>query len=407
MFKVALITLAAPSESQPLLGVYTRHQADAINTCGYPAPGGSRCEVFIPSISSPRWMERFIPKLKTFNDRPRLYEYRGVTFNVVRGCFPTPWWMRWNVAPRFPRLCETIITWSFERRLLARLRKFKPDALLVHDGILFGLMGARLARKLGVPYGVIEHDPIDLQPGSTLGRYYASTAAKRARAVFTVGAPWLRHMTESLGLTQTRLISNGTLFPKPEHWSAPRPAKWAGKKIVLCVGGYLERKAHTMLIRAFCRANVPGTHLVIVGRPPAHVRAAVDELNAYDRVEFTDFMSQDEVLQHMVWADLFCLPSWWESFGLVYAEAMAGETPVIMTTDCGMTHYIRHGVHGWIIEPHSEDAVVAALTEALTKADLKSMGKIGRAMVEKRLTWRNNALQVLAGLRGEPEPRFD
>lgn len=406
MYRVALITMAAPSEAQPLHGTYTRHQADAINTCGYPPEGGSRCEVFIPSLATPRWVERFVPKARVFNDRPDTYVYKDVTFHTVKASFPHPVWVRWKVSPRWPRLGERLVSRPVERRMLARLRAYRPDALLVHDGLLLGPMGARLSKTLGVPFGIIEHDPMDLDPRSAQARYYVDHATRDARAVFTVGAPWLSHMKDVLGLKQTRLVSNGTVFPRPHHWTTPRPAKWEGKKLVLCVGEYSERKAHTMLLRAFHRANVPDSRLIMVRRPPPRVQAVVDELKLHDRVEFTDFLAQDDVLQLMVWADLFCLPSWWESFGLVYAEAMAGETPVIMTTDCGMTHYIRHGVHGWIIPHHDEDALVAALVEALTKADLKAMGRAGRAMVEKRLTWRNNALQVLAGLRGEPEPDF-
>ncbi|HVZ94461.1 MAG TPA: glycosyltransferase family 4 protein [Phycisphaerales bacterium] len=405
MDKVALITLSAPYEKRPLSAVYTPHQANAIGASGKNAT----CEIFVVSMSTPRWLEKLIPKARAFNERPDNYVYQGATFHTVRGYFPHPVALRWRLSPRFPRFASRLITWSIEMKLERRLREEGVTHLLIHDGIMLGPMGRRLARKLNLPWGIIEHDPIDLAPDTVQGRYYTRYATNGARVIFTVGAPWLSHMTGALGLKQTRLVSNGTPLPAPHHWTTPRPDKWKGKKIVLCVGGYLERKAHTMLIRAFHRANVPDSHLVIVGQPPDHVRRVAEQTRAGEpsRVEFLDHMSHDGVMQHMVWADLFALPSWWESFGLVYAEAMAGETPVIMTTDCGMTHYIKHGVHGWIIPHHDEDALVNALTEALTTADLKAMGKAGREMVERRLTWRNNALQILAGLRGEPEPKFE
>ncbi|MBL0927337.1 MAG: glycosyltransferase [Phycisphaerales bacterium] len=395
--RIALLTMAAPWQQMPLLGVYTRHMAHALNEIGHPT------EVFTPTMSSPRFVERFVPKLKRFNDRPDHYEYDGVRFHSIKGYMPHQVYLRWKVSPRFPRLSARLIGATVTGGLIREVRAFRPDAVLVHDGVMLGPTGKKVARAAGVPFGVIEHDPIDMPPDSVLGRYYVETV-REAKVIFSVGFPWYRYLRDTLGLQQARLASNGTIMATDEQLGTPRPEKWRGRKVVLCVGGYLERKGHALLIEAFAAANVPGTLLAIVGPPPEPIAALVRKLGVEDRVEFLPLMPQTEVLQHMAWSDLFALPSWWESFGLVYAEAMSAACPVLMTTDCGMAFNMTAGEHGWVIPPRDVPALTAALREALTTADLKAMGRACREHVLNRLTWKRNAQTLAAGLSGEPDP---
>ncbi len=351
----------------------------------------------------PRRAERLVPKLKRFNARPDHYTFEGVSFHTAKGYMPHSVFLRLKVSPRFPRLAAWSISAPIAGKLTRLCRDFKPDALLIHSAVLLGAAGKHVARSLNVPFSFIEHDPIDFPAASTLGRYYTSSV-KDARAVFSVGTPWYKHLRDTLGIKQARLASNGTVMATQAHLDAPRPARWAGKRIILCVSEYLERKGHTLLLEAFAKTNAPDTLLVIVRPPPDHILALVQQLGIADRVEFLPLMPQQEVLQHMAWADLFALPSWWESFGLVYAEAMSARCPVLLTSDCGMASHITPGVHGWIVPPKQLPPLEAALREALTTADLKQMGRAGRELVISKLTWARNAEHIVAGLRGEQDP---
>lgn len=402
--RIGLITMSFPWAQSPASGVYNLAQAKAFNALTI-EPGGERvtCEVFAPTLGGFSMLEGVVPKLRAFNMRPADSVLEGVRCRVVKGVFPRSPFLRWHVAPRQPRLAAWTIARSVERRLLAQLREFKPDALLVHDGLLMSAMTARLAKSLGVPFGVIEHDPIDFPRDSTLGRYYLR-AVSEARAVFSVGLPWYLHLRDTLGLKQARLVVNGTVMATPEQIAAPRPERWAGKRLILCVGSFIERKGHRLLIESFAEADVSNAVLVITGEPPAELRELAARLGVSDRVEFIKSMPQREVLQYMAWADVFALPSWWESFGLVYAEAMSACTPVIMSSDCGMAHHIRHGEHGWILPVRDKPALVRALGEAFDGRDLRAMGRAGRALVERKLTWERNAQLIVSALRGGADP---
>ena len=391
--KIAFITQAAPWPGNEVFGAYNISQAKALRALG------CETEIFSPMLYIPPLLGRLHGGFRRLRARPGEYAFDGVPVHVVRGPFPHPVFMRWKMIPRAPSLTGEWVKRAVIGRLERHLRAYRPDALLVHDGLLLGKLAAALAKRLGVPWAVIEHDPIDLAPDSKAGRFYTATMRDAAR-VFTVHRPTEAHLREKLNLPQGRLVLNGTLKPTPQQWSAPRPERWAAKKVILSVGSYIERKARPELVRAFAEAGVADSVLVLLGpgEAPTDLLALIEQLGVADRVERIGAMPPQDVQQYMVWADLFALPSWWEAFGLVYLEAMAARTPIILTSDSGMAAEIEPGVHGWIVPPRDHAALTAALRDAFTRADLDAMGRAGERLVAERFSWKKNAQTILSEL---------
>ena len=142
---------------------------------------------------------------------------------------------------------------------------------------------------------------------------------------------------------------------------------------------------------------------------PAPLERRIQAAGLGERIRLIPRMSQEALMQWMVWADLFAMPSWSEAFGLVYVEALACGTPVLMTADCGLAPQIglvmrdpSPDQHGWFVEPRNIGSVERALREALADRRLLSrMGRSGRGFVLDRFTWQQNARQLLAAL-GDP-----
>lgn len=396
--RIAICTMAAPWPARPTLSLYNAHQAAALTEIGAP----TQLTAVVPYV--PRALAKVAPRFKDHAERPLRYEFAGASIRIVRTVYGSPRFFRMKLSPRAPWLTARIMTLSIGRRLDRALAEFRPDVLLFHNGFLWGDAARKVSRRLGVPYAIIEHDVLPSDPNSPQGRYYRAIAAD-ARKIFVVGRNLLSQARDDLGLSQAMFVSNGAQLPTDAQRAAPRPEKWNGQKLVLCVGSFIERKGHAQLLEAFAAANVPGARLLIVGAPSAPIRELIENLALGDRVEIIPAMVQQELLQYMVWADVFALPSWDEPWGLVYAEAMGAETPVILTSSCGMASEVTHGVHGWIVPPRSVPELTDALRAALLSADLKQMGRAGRGLVEGRLTWRKNAEAVLAALResGVPE----
>jgi glycosyltransferase involved in cell wall biosynthesis len=95
-------------------------------------------------------------------------------------------------------------------------------------------------------------------------------------------------------------------------------------------------------------------------------------------------------------ADLFILPSFSESFGMVVAEALAYGVPVITTKGAPWEGLVTHKCGWWIdigVEPLAE-----AIGEAtnMSNEERQDMGKRGRAYVTQNFSWPKNAAQMFS-----------
>ncbi|WP_199052607.1 glycosyltransferase family 4 protein [Aquitalea sp. ASV15] len=127
----------------------------------------------------------------------------------------------------------------------------------------------------------------------------------------------------------------------------------ADAPVLVYVGSGFERKGVAQAIRAIVpHAEV---HLVVVGgdKKLAAYRQLAHALGVAGRVHFTG--PQKDVLSHYGMADGFILPTLYEPFGSVVAEAMACGLPVLTSTRCGGGECVTPGVTGWLAQP--QDAV--------------------------------------------------
>lgn len=108
-------------------------------------------------------------------------------------------------------------------------------------------------------------------------------------------------------------------------------------KIILAVGRLSEQKDYPNLLNAIHALKKEcdfAFKLIIVGE--GELRALIE--NIIDRLDIRDNVvllgRRDDIPQLMSAADLFVLPSKYEGFGLVVAEAMACQC-LVVATDCG------------------------------------------------------------------------
>lgn len=81
-------------------------------------------------------------------------------------------------------------------------------------------------------------------------------------------------------------------------------------------------------------------------------------------------------------ADLVCVPSYSESFGLVALEAQACGTPVIATAVGGLRTAISDGISGSLVDGHDPKAWSAVISRLLSEPQkrlLLSMGAVEHA----------------------------
>ena len=163
-----------------------------------------------------------------------------------------------------------------------------------------------------------------------------------------------------------------------------RQAAPRGKFTVAFVGAFTQRKGALYLLRAL-HGLAPHVRLVIYTRAPIDpaFRAEFRNLD----IEIKAGLSNAQLAEDIVQADVMVLPSIAEGFGLAILEAMACGVPVICTHNTGGADLITDGQDGFVT-PIRDVAALKQLLE-LGLADRARFYEIGQAArkVAEGLTW--------------------
>jgi hypothetical protein len=102
-----------------------------------------------------------------------------------------------------------------------------------------------------------------------------------------------------------------------------------------------------------------------------------------ERVVFAGEVSDAQLEQHFQACDIFAAPSRYESFGLVFLEAMMFGKPVVGCRAGGMNEVIEEGITGLLAEPGDVSSLAVAIGTLLEDAETRAM--LGRAGRERYL----------------------
>lgn len=106
-----------------------------------------------------------------------------------------------------------------------------------------------------------------------------------------------------------------------------------------------------------------------------------------ERVIFEGYISDEELIDRYSNCDIFIAPSRFESFGLIFLEAMIFSKPVIGTNIGGIPEVVENGVSGILIENENSEDLKNALIKLIENKDIReSMGKNGRRIYEEKFT---------------------
>jgi glycosyltransferase involved in cell wall biosynthesis/GT2 family glycosyltransferase len=110
------------------------------------------------------------------------------------------------------------------------------------------------------------------------------------------------------------------------------------------------------------------------------------------RVVFHGFVPEEELRWHYQTCDLFVAPSLYESFGLIFHEAMQYGKPVIGCATGGVPEVVTHGVEGLLVAPDDPEALRRAMERLMGDEALRArMGQAGRERVVQKQNYRTMA----------------
>jgi len=154
---------------------------------------------------------------------------------------------------------------------------------------------------------------------------------------------------------------------------------------VLFVGRFYRRKRVEVLLRAAAalRGRVPNLEVRLVGSGPCGPRLhrLSAELKLHGTVTWLGDVSRSQLIAEYHGADLFCLPSVQEGFGIVLLEAMAAGKPIVAARAAAIPEVAPHGL---LVDPESVPALAAGIEELYRSPEKRAaLGRTGATWVEQ------------------------
>jgi len=174
------------------------------------------------------------------------------------------------------------------------------------------------------------------------------------------------------------------------------------KGLILYAGSLMERKGAFALAKAarLFLPQLPEARLLFVGREAVPgARKRIVELageRATHQIQFLDPLDQQQLAKLMRRCAVFAMPSILESFGNVWAEAMASGTPVLGSRlTCG-PEVVPHEQAGLLVDPANHQQIADALIQLMRHEALRTrLGNRGRSIAVERYSVQSASAKTL------------
>lgn len=288
----------------------------------------------------------FAPSYRGCNQESRVFRFSSI---------PSPTNRDFNLAV------------PFSIRLRPMIKKLDLDLIHVHSPFLLGRLGARYARRLGIPLVFTYHTlyeqyvhyvPIAQSITKELAQKMSRGFCNHCDAVIVptgVIGSYLREIGVNTPINVVPTGINVAQFQSGDpDWLQRRFNLPPGEKILIFVGRLGQEKNIGFLMDCFKVINrqVSNTRLVLVGSGPEEedLKKRANDLGISSQVTFTGVLPPADVVHCYAGASIFVFSSVTETQGIVITEAKAAGLPVVAVRAFGVSEMVQDGVDGFLTE---------------------------------------------------------
>ncbi len=264
-------------------------------------------------------------------------------------------------SPTYP---EFTIALPFSLYLRPTIKKIGLDVIHVHSPFSLGLLGARYARRYGLPLVFTYHTMYDQYV-----HYLPFAQGISRRVVLSLSRNFCNRcdlviapteiVKEIVGKniqTRVEVVPTGIEIEEFQqvnrHWLRETYGINKETKILLHLGRLGKEKNVSFLLQAYLRVREAAspTKLVIVGDGPerSQLEQETRQLGLAEDVIFTGPLSRQHVVNSYAGADLFIFASTTETQGIVLGEAKAAGLPCVAVKALGASEMVKDGVDGFL-----------------------------------------------------------
>jgi glycosyltransferase involved in cell wall biosynthesis len=185
--------------------------------------------------------------------------------------------------------------------------------------------------------------------------------------------------------------------PKIDRWSLNTAKSPQGDHFVLfCNRSWEPLYGVDVLARAFVKVaqqNENASLILLNGGSQGHViRGILQSGGVMDRVTFGGQVSQKDLPDWYLDADLYISPSHVDGSSVSLMEALACGLPCLVSDIPGNKEWVTNGENGWLFRDGDVDDLAEKILSVISqKEKLPEIGRAGRRSAERRADWQKNA----------------
>ena len=291
----------------------------------------------------------------------KIHEEKGLKYNVEDG-LKTYRYKNYNYIPKNPLMFKV-----FNKRMEKLYKEIVKkegaiDIIHAQSSLWGGISAAYIAEKYNIPLVITEHSSVERGPYVKKSYIpFICNSYKKAQKVITVGNG-LKNEIESLsGRQDIEVIGNLVDLSK---FTIKKRIK--NEKFIFFSLAFLEgEKGFDTLIKSFAKKFKDKEAVLYIGGDGSQrswLQALTVENGVKDQIIFLGALSRDDVSKWMNKCDCFVLPSRYETFGVVYIEALASGRPVIGALNGGAEDIINN-LNGYLIPIDDIDILAEKMIE--------------------------------------------
>lgn len=336
-------------------------------------------ELFIENQASGVKCEKIFVGRKTFSERSKGYH----CITLEQSSFLEN--LKFVLFRRVSLLSDKLITWQ-------------PNLIHAHFGV-DSVYALKLANNLNVPLITTFHGydittkkrTLFKAPKPALINYFLhKKQLSKTADLFICVSDFIKNKAIESGFPKEKLITHyiGIEIPEKNYY-----VNDTNKINILHVARLTKKKGTIYLLQAIRLLNNKNIVLNIIGDGPLNesLKKYVADNNLEDNVCFLGSQPHKVVMEYMLKADIFCLPSVTassgdsEGLGMVFLEAAVSSIPVVATKHGGIPEAVENGITGFLVPEKNSQALADKFKLLIESPELrKSMGQAARLMVEEK-----------------------
>lgn len=217
---------------------------------------------------------------------------------------------------------------------------------------------------------------------------------RKCKGIFTMGQWLADDLSDCTGIPSNKIhcVGGGTNVPV----NLIDSSKKIGNKF-LFVGKDFERKNGKLVVDAFQILNNRHNgqyELYIAGPKEWPLEKAMPE-----GVHFLGLKNTKELAEYYNLCDVFVMPSRFEAYGLVFAEALIYGLPIIGRDAFAMRDFVKHGENGYLLKTDSAEELAVLMESAILNDELRKRVISNRERYIEQYSWQSVVKRMLDTMR--------